>query len=113
MFLAIGALGGSGLVLSTAEIKDSDLKILLPYYSCCGIIFVIASKFVLTHDIWGPAVYMFLCSSLTMYFFGTLQGFYTFRNKYGLPSDTTDRCEGWNETLNGTCPHRNYCLPDS
>jgi len=109
MFLAIGALGGSGLVLSTAEIKDSDLKILLPYYSCCGIIFIIASKFVLTHDIWGPAVYMFLCSGLTMYFFGTLQGFYTFRNQYGLPAGTKDPCN----VTNPEPDCQSYCLADS
>merc|ERR1711972_972683 len=72
-----------------------------------GIGFIILSKFVLNPDIWGPSTYMFLCSSLTMFFNGTLQGFYTFRNEYGLPEDVPDPCLG-----NATQPCRSYCIAD-
>lgn len=108
MFLACGALGGSGLVLATTSIQNAELVILLPYYMFCGTTFIIASKFVLTHDIWGPAVYMFLCSGLTMYFFGTLQGFYTFRNEWGLPADESDPCK--KPDAKPDC--QSYCLAD-
>merc|ERR1719210_2925591 len=107
MGLAVGALGGSGLVLATDGTDYAD-SVLFPYYCFCGTAFIIASKFVLTHEIWGPAVYMFLCSSLTMFFFGTLQGYYTFRNEYGLGEGSTPCL---NETFNETC--RSYCLADS
>lgn len=110
MFLAAGALVGSGLVLATADMEGSDISVLLPYYMFMGIAFIVASKFVLNPDIWGPAVYMFLCSALTMFFSGTLQGFYTFRNQAGLPLDVTDPC--LDHPANSTLPCRSYCMAD-
>jgi len=111
MFLAFGALTGSALVLTYAADDSAQFTILLPYYAGCGLTFVIVSKFVLSPDIWGPAVYMFLCSALTLYFSGTQQGFYTFRNAHGLPEEQADPC--FNETTNTTEPDcQSYCMAD-
>lgn len=107
MLLAVGALVGSGLVLATSETEDAGLYFLLPYYLSVGMAFIVVSKFVLSPQIWGPAVYMFLCSALTMYYNSTLQGFYTFRNEYGLPEEIKDPC------LTDDSPScQSYCLAD-
>jgi len=47
----------------------------------------------LPQAIWGPGVYMFLCSALRLFFSATLQGWYTYRNEAGLPTETTDPCK--------------------
>lgn len=111
MFLAVGALLGSALVLIFGGDESAQFTILLPYYAFCGVTFIVVSKFVLHPDIWGPSTYMFLCSALTLYFNGTLQGFYTFRNEAGLPAEQKDPC--FNETTGITEPGcKSYCMAD-
>jgi len=89
MVLACGALGGSGLLIIQAP---ALVKII--YYGSLGTVFVVMSFMVLDYKIAAPAFYMFLCSALRLFFNGTLQGWYTYRNFIGWPSESSDPCEG-------------------
>merc|ERR1712012_1365823 len=86
MVLAIGASGL--LILQVGAITK------IVYYGCLSTVFVIMSFIVLEYRIAAPAFYMFLCSALRLFFNGTLQAWYTYRNAIGWPSETTDPCEG-------------------
>jgi len=89
MVMAVGALAGTLLIM----LRVDDF-ILVSFYVGMGAIFCTMSFFTLPRPIWGPAVYMFLCCSLRLFFSATLQGWYTFRNEMGLPEETEDPCEG-------------------
>jgi len=101
MVMAGGALLGTLLIM----LKFGS-TVLTTFYFSMGAIFIIMSRFTLPRSIWGPGVYMFLCSALRLFFSGTLQGWYTFRNEAGLPAETENTC-GANET--NCIP---YCIRD-
>jgi hypothetical protein len=88
MVMAVGALAGTLLIMLQAY------DFLMPFYMGMGCVFIVMSRFTLPKTIWGPAVYMFLCSALRLFFSATLQGWYTYRNEAGLPTETQNPCEG-------------------
>merc|ERR1719220_2181552 len=54
----------------------------MAYYLTLSTIFVLMSFYVLPWNIAAPAFYMFLCSSLRLYFLSTLQYWYTLPNRH-------------------------------
>lgn len=89
MVMALGALTGTLLIM-----LRTGPFFLVAFYAGMGTVFIVMSRFTLPKQIWGPAVYMFLCSALRLFFSATLQGFYTYRNELGMPVETQDPCEG-------------------
>jgi len=77
MILAVGALGGTGLLILNA---GNLTKVI--YFATLSTTFVVMSFFALPLNIAKPAFYMFLCSSLRLFFSGTLQVWYTSSNQY-------------------------------
>lgn len=83
MVLAFGSLGGAGLLIVLAGLEgDEKLERLTSfliravYFLVLSAIFVMMAFWTLPWKIAAPAFYMFLCSSLRLFFSGTLQAWY-------------------------------------
>lgn len=93
MVLAFGALGGTLLIILQASndggilIENSAVE-RIGYYSTLSVTFVCLSFYVLPLNIAMPAFYMFLCSTLRLFFSSTLQVWYTSPNL----ADATVKC---------------------
>lgn len=106
---ALSMVMASGALLGTLFIMlQFHPNILTAFYFGMGVVFIVMSRFTLPPAIWGPAVYMFLCSALRLFFSATLQGWYTYRNEMGLPEETEDPCLKPNVTL----PCESWCIRD-
>lgn len=77
MTLAVGALGGTGLLILNATVWTRVI-----YFATLSTTFVVMSFIALPMNIAKPAFYMFLCSSLRLFFSGTLQIWYTSNNQH-------------------------------
>merc|ERR1719512_6327 len=78
MFLAFGALGGTFILI----FLPGETYFRMAYYLSLSTVFVLMSFYVLPWNIAAPAFYMFLCSSLRLYFLSTLQYWYTLPNRH-------------------------------
>merc|ERR1719512_214508 len=78
MFLAFGALGGTFILI----FLPGETYLRMIYYLVLSTVFVLMSFYVLPWNIAAPAFYMFLCSSLRLYFLSTLQYWYTLPNRH-------------------------------
>jgi len=76
MVLAFGSIGGTVLTLTYP--KEGLFR--GAYYAALAAIFFAMAYKVLDRKIADPALYMFLCSALRLFFGGSLQGFYTLSN---------------------------------
>jgi hypothetical protein len=72
MVLAFGALGGVALLIMQVGTMFRAV-----YYGTLSTVFCVMSFRVLPENIAKPAFYMFLCSTLRLFFTGTLQAWYT------------------------------------
>jgi len=77
MTLALGALGGTALLIIQAEVLTRVI-----YFATLSTTFVVMSFIALPMNIAKPAFYMFLCSSLRLFFSGSLQIWYTSSNTH-------------------------------